>query len=255
MKVTTILPVSRTDYLDRVLESLLKQTKKTDNLLVIFDGTDQEFIEARNKIVELDIDNIICISSNNPRKAYAIPERRIHIVNNHNQAREVIQDCDFVFSIEDDGVLPENALERLYGLMTRDSDAGMATGVELGRWGVPYVGAWKVDDPDDPKLLTSMENKCQSDLVEEIDACGLFCALIRSDLYKQHEFFTHNGLGPDVNLGLFIRQQGYKNYIDWNIPVTHITSNGFEETEIPATSRSRVVGLRHVKDSTWQSFS
>lgn len=263
MQIFTILPVSRKKYLDRVLESLLNQTHKTQGLLVIFDGPDDEFLEVRNKIVSLDIDRTYCVSSNNIHPVSSIPDRRRHIVNIHNQIREMMPELptwieadhepDWIFSIEDDGILPSNALERLVEIVKNKKDAGMVTGVELGRWGVPYVGAWNVDNVDDVKELTSLENKASENIVDEIDACGLYCGLIRADFYKQHEFFTNNGLGPDVNLGLFLRKQGLKNYIDWGVTVTHLTNKGNEEREIPATDVSRVVKLRFLSGRTWQA--
>lgn len=252
MKITVILPVSRTEYLDRVLESLTNQTYKPNNLIVIFDGYDSQYLYARNKIVEVKLDNVICVPSNNPAPAISIPDRRNHIVAIHNQIRELIEDCDWIFAIEDDGILPPDALEKLVNHVEKHEDTGMVSGVELGRWGVPYVGAWTVDNIYDTHVVTSAENKTHSDEVEEIDACGLYCALIRADYYKLHEFYTMNGLGPDVNLGLYLRQQGFKNYIDWSIHVTHITFNNGLEVEIPATSESRVVSLQLLSGSTWK---
>lgn len=252
MKITTILPVSRIKYLDRVLDSLSKQTAMSQNIVVIFDGNDSEFIQVRNKVMGLDFENKLCVSSLNNRAAFTIAERRWHIVSIHNQIRELIEDCDWIFSIEDDGVLPENALAELISTVQSQEDVGMVTGVELGRWGVPYVGAWRVDDIFETKKITSLENKTADPIVEEIDACGLYCALIRADAYKEHEFFTRNGLGPDVNLGLSLRQKGYKNYINWAIPVTHLTYMIGKEIEIPATNESRVVSLNLLYGSTWK---
>lgn len=252
MKITTILPVSRTAYLERVLNSLVNQTRKTDNLLLVFDGNEHQYVEIRNKVAELKIPNVLCVLSMNEREARVMPERREHIVNIHNQAGNLIDEADWVFSIEDDGELPLNALEKLVNQVKTLEDVGMVTGVELGRWGVPYVGAWRVDDINEPKVVTSLENHAGEDKVEELDGCGLYCALIRADKYKEHTFFTANGLGPDVNLGLFLRQQGLKNYIDWSIPVTHITLRDGEHIDIPATSESRVLTLTLLYGTTWK---
>jgi glycosyltransferase involved in cell wall biosynthesis len=241
MQITTILPVSRVQYLDRVLETLNKQTHKPQSLIVIFDGNDEDYLAVRNKVVGQPYQQVLCVRSNNTQPAFSIPERREHIANIHNQARDLIGDADWVFSVEDDGLLPPNALQRLVSAIS--PDIGMVTGVELGRWGVPYVGAWRVDDIYNPTRVTSMANKTRTDEREEIDGCGLYCGLIRANLYKSHYFDAHNGLGPDVNLGLYLRQQGYKNYIDWGIPVTHLTNNVGVEIEIPATDLSHVVAL------------
>jgi hypothetical protein len=127
----------------------------------------------------------------------------------------------------------------------------MITGVELGRWGVPYVGAWRADDVSKAKEITSIENKTKEPCIEEIDGCGLYCALIDAELYKQHEFTIKNGLGPDVNLGLFLRNKGKKNYIDWSIPVTHLTFRHGLEIEIPATDTSQQVKLKRMRNGTW----
>lgn len=252
MTITTILPVSRIEYLDRVLASLKAQTKQTDALIVVYDGPDEHYVDARNKVVT-QFANTFFVGSTNDGLAYAITDRRKNISNIHNQIRQVIDYTGWVFSIEDDGILPPDALERLLATAASHEDVGLVTGVELGRWGVPYVGAWIVDDAFDPTLVLSVENRTGEDLVEPIDACGLYCALIRGDLYERHTFGSENGLGPDVNLCLFIKQNGYNNYIDWKIPVTHLTNRNGLEMEIPATDNSMRVALRLQGNNIWAS--
>lgn len=250
LKITTVLPVSRLNYLDRIIDSLVNQTYKPDNLIVVFDGPSNEYLQVRNKVVMLPF-NVLCVPSNNKTIAQSIPDRRLNIVNVHNQMRELINDCDFVWSIEDDGILPLDALNKLVRDINTLPNAGLVTGVELGRWGTPYVGAWVVDDVTSPKRISSLDNKSLEGGSEQIDASGLYCALVRADLYKMHNFFTHNGLGPDVNLGLSIRQQGFNNYIDWSIHLTHLTFRQGEYQDIHATDRSKVVELRLQSGSTW----
>lgn len=252
MKITTILPVSRTQYIDRVIESLINQTYIVEHLIVIFDGSNEEFIELRNKLVSSFRGNLLCVKSNNKGRGLSIRERRNNIANIHNQLKEMIVDTDWVFSVEDDGIIPNDALEKLVKAVSQHSDVGMITGVELGRWGIQYVGAWTVDDVHDTKLISSVDNKTsEADLIENIDACGLYCALIRADYYKKHNFFADNGIGPDVNLGLFLRQQGLLNYIDWSIHVTHLTNRGGLEMEIYATHKSNNIKLQLVDNNKW----
>jgi hypothetical protein len=67
--------------------------------------------------------------------------------------------------------------------------------------------------------------------LQEIDAGGLYCALIDADLYKMHTFEPldkqgWNGLSCDVNFGLYLRQQGYKCLIDWDLQTDHIGEYG-----------------------------
>jgi len=254
LKICTILPVSRINLLDSVITSLINQTHKIDNLIVVYDGDQNGFVEVRNKISVLKL-NAICAQSNNATKAFSIPDRRKNIANIHNQIRNMINDADWVFSVEDDGMVPLNALERLLNVANTYDNVGMATGVELGRWGVPYVGAWVVDNVDDVKIITSVKNKTLIEpyCVDEIDACGLYCALIRADQYKKHNFFAHNGLGADVNLGLYLRKLGFKNYIDWGIPITHITNKDDIDILISAYNDASIVELRKISDNVWES--
>ena len=261
--ITAILPVSRISYLDRVLESLINQTVKPNNLIVIYDGSENEYALARNKVVSLDFEQVRFVPSVNQRTGQSIPDRRMNITRIHNQIAalmgdppelvEANEEPHWLFSIEDDGILPPNALERLLAVSKANPAAGMITGVELGRWGSPYVGAWKVNNVFDLKTIRSLEFNPDVQAVEEIDGCGLYCALIRQDLYQRHTFFTNNGLGPDVNLGIFIRQQGYQNYIDWGVHVTHLTFKEGKEQEIKPTDKSRVVSLTLLSGSVWKT--
>lgn len=257
--ITTILPVSRLSYLDRVLECLLNQTVKPNNLLVVYDGPESQYLIARNKVVGLDFEQVRFVPSNSLALAHSIPDRRRHITNIHNQIREMMGEIptlvgaeqNWIFSIEDDGIIPLDALEKLLAVTKTHADVGQVTGVELGRWGSPYVGAWKVNNVFDVKSIESMHFKHSG--IEEIDGCGLYCTLIRQELYHQHAFFTNNGLGPDVNLGIFMRQQGYQNYIDWSIHVTHLTFKEGREQEIKPTDPSRIIKLTLLSGSTWKA--
>lgn len=255
MKILTVLPVSREKYLDRVLNSLLNQSyNEPTALLVVVDGSNELFVRVRNKIASMPLNDVLCVQSNNlGDAAETIPQRRQRISNIHNQIRTLVgNDVDWIFSIEDDSVLPVNALSWLVNDVQNYPHAALVTGVELGRWGVPYVGAWKADDIINTRRLTSLENKAGSSDVDEIDACGLYCALIRADLYKLHNFTCSNGLGPDVNMALEFRQCGFKNYIDWFVPVTHLTEKNMQTIEIPATNETMVVSLNQLGNtSTW----
>jgi len=194
-------------------------------------------------------------SENYNGAAVTIPQRRWHISAIHNQMKKLIgDDIDWIFSIEDDGILPTNALESLINDVKSQPNVGLVSGAELGRWGIPYVGAWRVDDINNTQKITSMESKVGTQLVEEIDACGLYCALIRADLYKLHDFSSDNGLGPDINLALDIRRCGFQNYIDWFVPVTHITEKNGQTVQIPATNTAMVVNLTPLGNSrSWHA--
>lgn len=253
MKILTILPVSRLQYLDRVLESLVNQSyEELTSLLVVVDGDNELYIKVHNRLASLPMNNVLCVRSDSyVGAAVTIPQRRQHISSIHNQIRGLIgEDIEWIFSIEDDGILPPNALSWLVNDAQTYPNVGLVTGVELGRWGVPYVGAWQMDDLLNPKKVTSLISKVGSSDVDEIDACGLYCALIRSDLYKLHQFNSENGLGPDINLALDLRKCGFQNYIDWFVPVLHLTEKNGKTLELPAENHSVVVTLTPMGDST-----
>lgn len=256
MKILTILPISRLKYLDRVLESLINQSyEERTALLVVVDGSNDLYVKVHNKLASLPLSEVLCVKSENIGEvAVTIPQRRQRIANIHNQIRGLVgQDVDWVFSIEDDGILPVNALSWLVNGVQSRPHAAMITGVEVGRWGVPYIGAWKANDLFNPTEITSLESKVESPDVDEIDACGLYCALIQADLYKTHQFNSKNGLGPDINMSLEFRQLGWKNYIDWFVPVTHLTEKGTETIEIPAATNAFPVRLTKLDEYTWHA--
>jgi len=257
MKILTILPVSRLTYLDLVLESLLNQSyEERTALLVVVDGSNDLYIKVHNKLASLPLNDVLCVRSNNwGDSAVTIPQRRARISSIHNQIKSLIgEDIEWIFSIEDDGILPENALSWLVNDVQNYPAVGVVTGVELGRWGTPYVGAWKVDNIDNPRKITSMKNKVGTTEVEEVDACGLYCALIRADLYKMHKFGSSNGLGPDVNMAIEFRQLGWKNYIDWFVPVTHLTEKNGKTLWVEATNDSMVINLTPLgRSNVWHA--
>lgn len=220
---------------------------------MVVDGSNDLYVQVHNKVASLPLSDVLCVKSENPEGiAVTIPQRRQRIANIHNQIRGLVgEDVDWVFSIEDDGILPPNALSWLVHDVQDYPAVGLVTGVEVGRWGVPYIGAWQANDVFSPTEITSVASKIMSEDVDEIDACGLYCALIQADLYKTHQFSAKNGLGPDINMSLEFKQLGWKNYIDWFIPVTHLNEKNGVDIEIPADTNTFPVRLSKLDDYTW----
>lgn len=258
MQETTILVlVSRDEYLQRVLTSieLLECNINTTNILCIVDGTPELYVKTRNLVSDMKFKNRLTVQSTSKRAPRLdIPARRERIAAAHNQARELIaHEKGFVFSVEDDTIVPRLALQRLLAVANENRAFGMAEGVELGRWGVPYVGAWKADDVYDLKQLVSVDLKERNAGYEEIDAGGLYCALIRADLYKQHEFTSANGLGPDVNFGIELRQLGFQNFIHWAVHCKHYNTVMGKETIVEPSDGAQTVTLTKQTDVKWHT--
>jgi hypothetical protein len=69
---------------------------------------------------------------------------------------------------------------------------------------------------------------CEPVGFEEIDAGGLYAAITRFRHYVEHEFQPYEScaFGPDIEWGLELRRQGYRNYLDWTASVEHLRSDG-----------------------------
>lgn len=216
-KVVIFLPVSRADHLDRLFASLemLECDLTATSLLAYVDGDDKLFSHVKAKTDHAKFNQCRCVSrpTNQATAPFALMERRKRIAAIKNESRDLIGPCDYVFGIEDDTIIPSHALRKLLDDYAIYPYAGLIEGVELGRWGVPYVGAWRADDVYEP---TKIESIMPGSGLEEIDAGGFYCYLTKYENYVKHDYapLGNNDLGPDVNYGIWLRQQGFKNYVD-----------------------------------------
>lgn len=227
--ITIILPVSREQHLLRVFASLelLECDRERTNLLVYVDGDEALHEVTANLVDQSKFTDRVCVRGDipGPRKEFSINTRRRRIAAIHNEIHKLIKPSEYVFLIEDDGVLPANALSRLMADYLAHPHAGFIEGVELGRWGIPHVGAWRADDVYDTKRL---ESAMPGAGLEEIDAGGLYATLMRYDLYRKHEFKSYEGdaFGPDIAMGIELRRLGYQCFVDWTVLVDHLRPDG-----------------------------
>lgn len=228
MKTTIVLPVSRDMFLDRIfmaLETLECEANNT-NLFAYVDGDMNLFVKTRNLVEQSKFAQRLCVQRRRQEgriKVYDLKRRRLRISAIHNEMRQYIQPADFILLTEDDTVLGALALKRLTRAYSERPYAGFVSGVEVGRHGVTHIGAWRVDDVYDPTKIESID--AQQTGVEEVDAAGLYCTLVRYSHYVKHDFkpFDRNDLGPDVEFGLELRQMGQKNYVDHSVRCEHRT--------------------------------
>lgn len=233
--ISIVLPISRRDYLKPVFDSLAALEKPSDTELIILTDGDKDLEQAVDRRLDSLSFRRITVLQYSDGAPSDRNERRYRIADIHNTLRHHIPDrADYVFSIEDDTVVPTHALRKLTELLAQPNVA-YASGVELGRWNTPYLGAWLADDINKPSQIHSympaLVDGTMLYELDQIDAGGLYCALIDADLYKMHQFEPFdkqgkNGLGCDVNFGLYLRQQGYKCYIDWSVQCDHIGEKG-----------------------------
>jgi len=244
-KVTIIMPVSRSTYLSRIFPrlELLDCDREKTNLLTYVDGPLELFQQTRNFTVNSKFKERLCVYRKKGQpNVGSVKRRRQRIADIHNEIKEYLQDSDYIFLIEDDGLLPLNSLKKLLYDYSIEPDAGLISGVELGRWGYLHIGAWALDDIYDPSEIITPR---LGEGLQKIDAVGLYCCLTKKENYIKHVFKPYlEILGPDVDFGVELRKQGFMNYIDYNIHCKHLS----KEKEIPVYG-STIVRVRFIKNS------
>jgi len=192
----------------------------------------------------------LCIQFKSKHKLryYDLLGRRLRISDIHNESKQYIKDCDYIFGLEDDTIFQTNVLTKLLKDYAYYPHAGFIEGVQVARHGIPHVGAWKIDDIYYPTIVESLPPGVG---IDEIDSGGFYCYLTKKENYMNHEYKPFgspmNVLGPDVNYGLELRRLGLLNYIDWEIPTTHKTKN----KEITLANSDIRIAVFKKKDLKW----
>jgi glycosyltransferase involved in cell wall biosynthesis len=226
--IQIILPISRSDYLDKVFQCLNSLIKPKDTeLLIVLDGkseTLEYLIVTYLERTDFKWITVITFESDGPKEE--IKDRRQRIADIHNLAREYIKDtCEYVFCIEDDTTYPPETLKQFLS-----HRAVYVEGVQLGRHNTPYIGAWESNGVD--YALSMMPPTNENIKISRIIAGGLYCCLIKANHYKEHDFKVFdeegsNGLGCDFNLGYELTIKKHRVcLIDWTIQCGHLTPKG-----------------------------
>lgn len=170
----------------------------------------------------------IYYSDNPPPPDVALLQRRNRITNMKNHSREFIGDSDFVFCLEDDTLVPPNAFLKLLYQIKRNSFIGFVEGVEVGRWNIPIIGAWRTDNFYDPNVVQSVSPVHKYGM-SEIHGGGFYCYITRTHLYKKHNYYWRGEcFSVDMTYGLELCKNGYVNFIDWTIPCAHLLENPWQ---------------------------
>lgn len=189
-----------------------------------------------------------------------IPIRRQRIAFIKNQSKHLIRALprsEFVLSLEDDSVFTNLSVKRLYDI-AKEPEIGFCTAFQAGRWHKKIIGVWGFDDVEHPTECWTM---LPGEGYKPCDAAGYYCYLTRTDVYMAAENYTLTSQpwGPDVNFGLWCRQVGLTNIVDWSQPIGHydlgdtrdkdviITPNG--DLAVEHFVKSEAVGIDHL---VWQ---
>lgn len=245
--VNIVLLVSRDKYLRDVFDSLNALVCDLDtNLFVYVDGDLNLFKKAREHVRRSKFKERLCVYRKKglPNVSH-IFNRRKRIGEIHDEIKNYIKDGEFIFLVEDDTLVPSDALELMLKDMWSHSNVGFISGVELGRWGFLHIGAWRVDDINDPRYIYSITD---GEGLDEVDAAGLYCCLTRrvnyiSGMFKPFEKI----LGPDFTFGIDLRCKGFTNYVNKSIKCTHKTPKediNFVNSEIIQIKFDKIEGSK-----------
>lgn len=235
MYVSIVVTLSRPENIKLVfdnIDEILKDTAHTYELVLAIDNQKirKQHIEEHVSILNNRIRNLTLFNTDNPPpRKFDMQQRRTRIACLRNESKEYIGGSEFVFSFEDDTVLSKNALAYLLYDYNELDNVGFVQGVQIGRWGKPYIGAWRVDDVSNPKHYETIDHEFsysedEEIITEEIDAGGFYCYLTTTKLYKSIKYGWQEPCGADVDFGLQLRRLGYKNYIDWFVICGHKTN-------------------------------
>lgn len=179
--------------------------------------------------------------------------RRNRIAFIKNQSKGLIRkhDSDYVLGLEDDTVFSGLAIDRLYQPLQDDPEIGYVEGVQVGRWGLKYIGAWCVDDYHDTQQAWTVLPPKGSDAkdYQEIDGGGFYYYMTPTSLYLGHDYiWAGEPYGPDVNYGLWLKRQGYKCLIDWQ----SVTGHNFHNNILYPDEQVRAVCYTYdMNDKQW----
>ena len=232
-RYTLFIPWTRVDYADDVLHRIdeLQIVRSKFEVVFYIDSTDQRLHERLNAWAILQTsmgwNGITLVKSGNPPPTTTdVIARRGRIVKMKEDSKQYISATELVFGLEDDTIFPSNSFIRLKDIMDKHEACAFAQGVQMGRWGLPVIGAWRVDNVNEPTQMGTVAMPEEPELVE-IDGGGFFCYLTRADLYRSHKYYWKDEcFGPDSTYGLGLRKQGYTCYMDTAVVCDHLTDQG-----------------------------
>lgn len=229
--ISITIPVTRYWALDDLfycLDNLICDHQKTELIFYLDTNDPRVLSKCSNYTDNSPFTRTFIKESGNPGPSEVrIAARRDRIVATKEAFKSLLSpESDYVFGIEDDSLFPPDTLQRLLPAAMR-ADVGFVEGVQVGRWGVKMIGAWRVNDLDNPTKILSMpavsvEGKEGNRYLENIDAGGFYCYLTKTILYKGATYQWHDEcFGADVCYGLDLRRLGYKVLIDWSLVIGH----------------------------------
>lgn len=183
--------------------------------------------------------------------------RKLRIAEIHNQSKDLIAETDgeIIIGLEDDTVFDRlESFEQLYRPLNKLDGVGFVEGVEMGRHGAKMLGAWRCDDPFNPKMVQTCLPAEGWNGLSEIDAGGFYGYATYRELYLEHEYYwsTNQPWGPDVNYGFWLRQRGWKCYVDWGILFGHKDFSEIGYPDDPQHRLAEIIYNKRTDNGKWE---
>lgn len=230
--LTIFIPITRRWVLDELFRNIKNWhvDDETTDLLFYIDSDDEMLLNAcKNYMSTVFFKNRdVVFSGNRAPSEISTEHRRKRIADAHNEIKKHIKDTRYTVGVEDDTLLEPDAIPRLLNNIKKRRNAGFVEGVQVGRWGKKMIGAWRVNDIENPtQCCTLPAIKTDEHLLEKIDGGGFYCFITPTRLFKETPArYDNDFYGPDVNYGIDLRKKGFENYIDWSIHTKHRTQRG-----------------------------
>lgn len=237
--VLVVVPLTRKWAVEMQAKQLARMNRFTDinvELLVFIDNADITEAYVTNQFEKYEMPFAYHIASSGRRAPQEVRlfYRRERIKEMltmvQGEILKIRRTFDMLFMVEDDTQIQSDALQRLLTdykeLTDQNIKVGLIEGVQVGRHGIRMIGAWRMDDLENPTVMATVPfNK--SSFFEKIDGGGLYCFITPMELFLAHEFYWHDEcFSVDVTYGIELRKKGYTNLIDWTVTTGHADQNG-----------------------------
>jgi len=162
------------------------------------------------------------------------------ISNLYNNAFSYVK-TEFVFSIEDDTVVPSHCIQRQFKTMLADPKCAVVVSMTFDRHnhGVLFVWDFKKAQTPRPDTGGYQIDYCLQEVrntwgVKRVGAGGLGCTLLRMSilntlgkpLFNERSPLSGVTGGCDIVLGMELNHRGYHVYADFDVRTLHIDSSG-----------------------------
>lgn len=228
-----IVPFTRDWMVDKWFDWLRTSTPDFAEATEVIAYVDSDNPELLEQIKEQDVGKFgtfkVLFSGKESVGNISVSWRKDRICEVYNHLRLLVNpDSKYVIGIEDDTTIDgSNGITRLVNGIKSNPVIGFYSGVQAGRWVLPYIGAWEVDNLVDPQMITTCEF---NQTLKQVDGCGMYAFVTTAELFKAHRFHRHSDsaeiFGPDVNFVMSVKKAGKLAYCDMGLIALHHLADG-----------------------------